>query len=349
MVGAKLFEKIDRRLREFKDQADDFGGSFVFLFGDMNQLPPVLDHPLFKNQSDDADVNRGLLLFQSFDAFIFLNQSFRQQGQSDDQIQFRQILDRIGTGCIQGSDHNLLMKRVIDQPGVNSNGQFMDSTTVRLFSTNDFVDDYNRDRLRAMARPIAKIPSENVPFAAKAEKACKAGGLEPVLYICKECPVMLRSNLWTVKGLVNGALGTVKEIIYSPECSPQNSTPIAVLVKFENYTGPTIDGLVPIPKIKNTFFYSGANATRTQFPLQVAFATSVHKAQGLTLQKVVIDIGEHEFCLGITYVALSRAKTWSGFAFSRGYDWNRFLKINKHPGFKVRREFLENFTVEICS
>lgn len=82
------------------------------------------------------------------------------------------------------------------------------------------------------------------------------------------------------------------------------------MVKFDNYTGPTFpDQTVPITPVRRTWVSSACNCSRLQIPLKLAWAVTIHKAQGLTLNKVVIDIGKKEFSSGLTYVACSHVQS----------------------------------------
>lgn len=125
---------------------------------------------------------------------------------------------------------------------------------------------------------------------------------------------MLISNLWTDVGLVNGAMGTIQAICYRSGGPPD--LPVAVMVHFDHYIGPTLhDGTVPIPPIRQTWSASGSQHSRLQLPLKLAWAVTIHKSQGLTLDKVVIDIGQRDFSSGLTFVACSHVfatyKTYS--------------------------------------
>ena len=128
---------------------------------------------------------------------------------------------------------------------------------------------------------------------------------------------MLRHNLWTEAGLVNGALGTVQDIIYKPGTRP-GTLPAAVLVKFDQYTGPSclsnVDNVVPICSRKAEWFVKGLSRSRTQLPLNLSWSMTIHKSQGSTLDKAVIDVGKSEKCAGLANVALSRVKTLKGLA-----------------------------------
>ena len=117
---------------------------------------------------------------------------------------------------------------------------------------------------------------------------------------------MLSSNLWVDMGLVNGATGIVQAICYHEGSAPSDLS-VAVTVLFDSYSGPTLsNGTVPIKPIRQSWSTSGSHCSRLQLPLKLAWAVTIHKAQGLTLDKVTIDIGKKEFSAGLTFVAISR-------------------------------------------
>lgn len=138
-----------------------------------------------------------------------------------------------------------------------------------------------------------------------------AENLESILYLSIGTRVMLRRNLWTSHGLVNGAIGTVTDIVFDPT---DDTFPLCVMVHFEKFNGPTINNSVPIGPTEAKWISNGQDCKRVQFPLLVAFAITIHKAQGLTLDTVVLDIGDKERNLGLAYVAFSRVKTIQGLA-----------------------------------
>lgn len=137
-------------------------------------------------------------------------------------------------------------------------------------------------------------------------------GLEPTIFLAKSARVMLTMNLWTDVGLCNGATGIVREFIYANNQQPPD-LPAAVIVEFDDYRGPSLSKLhpswVPIcPIAINSSTLDGVHE-RQQLPLKLAWAMTIHKSQGLTLEKAWINIGQTEKTTGISYVEISRVKS----------------------------------------
>lgn len=139
-------------------------------------------------------------------------------------------------------------------------------------------------------------------------------GLEPVVFLAKGAHVMLTLNLWIYVVLCNGATGTVVEFIYAINQQPPD-LPIAVIVMFDDYTGPSISNnieqCVPICSIAIMSDTLGTVNEKQQIPLKLAWAITIHKSQGLTLTNARIDTGKNERTPGIFYFAISRVKTLS--------------------------------------
>ncbi len=123
---------------------------------------------------------------------------------------------------------------------------------------------------------------------------------------------MLTMNLGPAVGLCNGATGTVVHFIYQNNQQPPD-LPIAVIVRFDNYRGPsiseTLPSCVPICPITASAQLSDGFHERQQLPLKLARAITIHKSQGLTLPKPWTNVRKSERTPGTTYVALSRVKT----------------------------------------
>jgi ATP-dependent exoDNAse (exonuclease V) alpha subunit len=104
---------------------------------------------------------------------------------------------------------------------------------------------------------------------------------------------MLRRNIDNSSGLVNGALGTVISIKAHH-----------ITVQFDGMTQP-----YPVERVKGRFVVlKNVFVQRKQFPLILAFAVTVHKCQGLSLDCAIMDLSKQVFCAGMVYVALSRVR-----------------------------------------
>ena len=144
---------------------------------------------------------------------------------------------------------------------------------------------------------------------------------------------MLLENLWTEHGLVNGAFGTVHEIVWQEgDGEARHRAPFALLVKFDKYTGPGFlhtendDILVPVFMSTREFRLGNVSCTRTQFPVALGYAITVHKSQGLTVPMAVFNITARDFTPGLTYIAISRVKTLDGVLFEESFDLDRFRR-----------------------
>lgn len=125
---------------------------------------------------------------------------------------------------------------------------------------------------------------------------------------------MLKNNLWAQKGLCNGATSVIFDILYATGQKPP-SLPIAILAKFDKYTGPPFQTsnpkCIPIPPISFDCSNGSARLSRQQIPLMLSYAITIHKSQGQTLSKAYIDIVKREKAAGATFVAESRLRRLS--------------------------------------
>ena len=158
-------------------------------------------------------------------------------------------------------------------------------------------------------------------------------GLPTVVKLKIGARVMLIRNVQTEIGLYNGALGTVTGFL--PEAS---DLPSAVIVLFDDEQlrqismsqHPMLNGAFPVERFEVRFPVRRVNsfveATRLQIPLKVAFATTIHKIQGQSLDGVVVSMKGH-FGPGQAYVAISRCKTLENLFIT---DFNsKSFKVNK--------------------
>ena len=165
----------------------------------------------------------------------------QRSGGSPEQVLFRDILLHLKTTV---ADWQYLMQPTPSQADDLSG---FDSA-VHLFPTVDSVVEHNITQLHSINRPIAAIKALHSGHNASKGTSEDAGGLDPIVYLAHAARVILYANLWVEVSLVNGALGTVVSICCQNGGPPD--LPIAVMVQFDHYAGPTLPDLtVPITPV----------------------------------------------------------------------------------------------------
>ena len=325
-LSIPIFDSLDRQLRKiFSNHADlPFGGVNIILCGDPAQLAPVRGQPVYAGQDCN---NPQPTRFHLFQTVIELDQPFRQTGMDQTQIRFRQLLGRVADCRADEGDWIWLQTRRSCSLSPAENGVF--DVNRHIVSTNKARNEINKTRLRELA-PIMNIAQfddglHDVSADNVDEDCITQGG--PQLYAIG-AEVMLTANLWTEAGLVNGSCGIVDDII-KPVDDRQARI---VMVNFPGYHGPCLSpsrpGVVPITQVRA--------ANQKGMPLTLAWAVTIHKSQGMTLDHVTVDLGNTEFASGLTFVALSRAKTFNGLRVEP-FDFNRFQRIEKGRHVAARR------------
>ena len=305
MLGQRGLSWINKRLKQATGHYEQpFGGLSIILIGDFAQLPPVGDKPLYIwPNTQNQDYNDGYLLFRLFNTVVQLKQQMRQNNSTHN---FRELLTAIRNGHITQQHWHTLLTRT--PTNVSNCREFQNAT--HLFFDKESVTQHNYKMLQKLGNPIAKIEAINSDNIAAATKSDEAGNLDSIVFLSKNSKVMLTSNLWQQTGLCNGAIGIVKDILYKENQKPP-SLPISILVEFNKYKGPAFISehplWVPIPPI--TFeWMTNTIHSRKQIPLRLCYAMTIHKSQGQTLEKAVIDLGNSERTPGLTFVALSRLR-----------------------------------------
>ena len=122
------------------------------------------------------------------------------------------------------------------------------------------------------------------------------------------------------------------------------------MVHFPDYTGPNFDDSMPkvLPVVPQEAGWSPSGATndtggidshsRTQIPLRLAWASTIHKVQGSSLDKAVVDLGDKEMATGVTFVALSRLKQLRGLLFRKPFPFNRISDLGGSPQMQLRQK-----------
>jgi ATP-dependent DNA helicase PIF1 len=286
MIGARMLYKMDARLKQaFNNNDKPFGGCHVVLIGDTRQLEPVMDtalwSPLRDRHSEMAQT--ALRLFQtSFTRVITLTENRRQDGTA--QSTFRDLLLRLRTNSATLDDYNELEKRrdnlftkeVLEKEFANA---------LHLMPTREMVANHNSQAIQEIhtltKHPLCVINAINSKGAEK-KNPDFFSNLESSVVLVVGAQVMITSNLWVEVGLTNGAIGTITHIVYKDgEAAPVNQ-PRAVIVRMQDYEGPHLPGM-PGHVAINALQVTADNLIRTNFPLRICAACTVHKSQGFYL------------------------------------------------------------------
>ena len=349
MVGRRMLGQINRRLKQIKGSSKPFGGVHVILVGDNGQLPPVKDKPKFDMSTDSTtilpDDATASLAYWDFNTVVRHDVAARQS-ETDE---FYSLLQRIREGEIQVSNWEFLKQRNLQDLPTEERAQFKDA--IRLMSTKKSVEEFNLDRVQRCPGRVARLKAEHNKPEAQAKKADDFQGLKTELHIAVGAQVMLKANKWQEAGLVNGQIGFVRAIVYDRGIKPP-SLPRAIIVEFPNYIGPGWNDLphhVALPAERVDHPKQAMH--RTQFPIDLAYAMTIHKSQGITIgdgqpiKKVVIDIGDREQSAGLTFVALSRAKDIGCLAFEPMPSLQRLQTISTLKQLKFRKKHDQDLIV----
>ena len=352
MNGQDIFGFIDMRLREITGHSDMyFGGLNVLLFGDPLQLPPIRRLNLYDTNPKSTNEINGYKAYLQFDTVVKLTENMRQQLTTDpNQIKFIDILERFRRAEITIDDWLFLNTR---NPHLNDIAYF--DKAILISPTREKVEEINNCKLNQLNQPIAILTSENIPSRAKNLADENFKQLTNIKYIAIGAPIIYLWNTWKEAGLLNGAQGVVKDIIY-PANRNKDSQPETIIVKFDVWNGPQFftdpnkHNWIPLNVV--SYYNPDKNCTRTGFPFSVCFAITVHKAQGSTFDMGIIDFGENEFALGMAYTQLSRFKDINRLLI-HPFSYERVTSaIRNQPGFikrlkeEERLETLATNTIE---
>ena len=293
MLRADILDGIDIIMRKAQDSGEPFGGCKLLLVGDFFQLPPVIpvqEHAILAQLGYSGPFAHNANVLENYPPVHFeLSKVYRQRD-----AQFVSLLS------------DLRVARNIDGAVAAINDICVNPhrdghTPVLLTSTNAIADRYNRQGLQALSS--ATLEYESVT---KGRFAANRVPVPEKLALKKGARVMAARND-PMKRWVNGSLGTITEL-----------TREEVFVKFDSGGGARKIEPVQWDAISYKWnditqkMEEDATASFKQIPLILAWAVTIHKAQGLTLDDVRIDLGRGAFAKGQAYVALSRARTMAG-------------------------------------
>lgn len=278
MVSPEIFASMDKVLRAFKNSPEPFGGVQVVISGDFFQLPPVSRVFKEKRFAWQSSVWKSLELKS-----CYLEEKFRQ---NDERL--IEILDGIRTGSISTKSRDMLDSRYMKE----LNSEF---TPTKLYTHNVDVDRINLEELNKLEGKPQLFKYSSKGSAKNIEKIFKTTLVLEELTLKKDAVVIFIKNN-PEKGYINGTTGVVigfeGDIPIVKTSTGQKVRVVAEDWTIENEAGETI-------------------ATVTQVPLRLAWAITIHKSQGMTLDAAEIDLSK-TFEVGQGYVALSRIKSIDG-------------------------------------
>ena len=296
MVSADLMDAIDRALRQARGKKHDpFGGAQIIMFGDPYQLPPVPPRDPHE-RAYFADTYRSLWFFDAkvwADTPMTAIELVEVHRQRDDR--FKQILSAVRQGEVtedQAEDLN------------SAGARPAPDDVITLATTNATVARINAERLaRITGDPLRAVAEINGEFRENTYPADEVLELKPGAQV-----MFLRNDAdgrW-----VNGTIGTVTRIA--------GETVRVDVDGVEHDVEPSV-----WEKYRYSYDPGSKQLSRdivaefTQFPLRLAWAVTIHKSQGKTYDRAIIDLGSGAFAPGQTYVALSRLTSLDGLYLSR--------------------------------
>lgn len=299
MVRADLLDGVDSVLRRYRRSELPFGGVQLLMIGDLHQLSPVVkeaEWQLLRSSYDSPYFFSSLALRRLELLPIELKQIYRQ---SD--LHFIDLLNRVRTNQLDPAALQQLNRRYLPDfsPGE-------DEGYITLCTHNSNADAINQAQLQVLsgrsrsfeATIDGTFPEHTYPNAATLE-------LKPGAQV-----MFVRNDLTPEKRYFNGKIGKIARIADKKieVICPGEPEPIEVgPVTWENIEYTVDPETAEISqKIVGTF---------NQYPLKPAWAITIHKSQGLTFDKAVID-AQAAFAHGQVYVALSRCRTFEGLVLS---------------------------------
>ncbi|MBY0560720.1 AAA family ATPase [Hyphomicrobium sp.] len=300
MVRSDMMWAIDRSLRVNRGRPrEPFGGARILLFADLHQLPPVIQERevlahLVEAHGSPFFFSIPALREGSGTALLELDQIFRQ---TDDAL--IHVLNSVREGNVSDDDLAFINKRVSPIRTLAEGEPYVILTT-----TNAAAKRINTAYLEALkGQPTRFDANITGDFATNVQPADVALELKVGAKV-----MMLRND--PDKRWVNGTIARVSRLTEKQifvEVSGKEYEVEQVAWEHRRYAFDQSAEKI-VETIAGTF---------KQFPLRLAWALTIHKAQGLTLDKVYVDLGGGTFAHGQTYVALSRCRTLEGLALAR--------------------------------
>jgi hypothetical protein len=299
MVRADLLDGIDEVLRRYKNRSKPFGGIQLLMIGDLQQLAPVVkeeDWAILEKYYDTCFFFSSRALKKSKFISIELKQIFRQTDQH-----FIDLLNKVRQNLMDKETLGELNKRCISGFTPDDEDGYITLTTHNYQSKN--INDRKLGQLSAkIHRFTAEIKGEFPEYSYPADPELELKTGAQVMFV--------KNDLSGKKLFFNGKIGKVINIsgdLIEVMC-PDDERPISVeRLEWQNCRY--------ILNERTQEIEEEVIGTFTQYPLKLAWAITIHKSQGLTFEKAIID-AKDSFAHGQVYVALSRCKSLDGMVLS---------------------------------
>jgi len=295
MVRADVLDAIDDVLRRFRDRFKPFGGVQLLMIGDLHQLPPIVKDEewyLLRDHYQTMYFFGSQALRSSEPVSIELKHIYRQSDTT-----FIDLLNKVRNNQIDEAVLALLNSRFV--------ANFKPSEAepyITLTAHNASAQEINGEKLRAIVQPQqsfkATIEGDFPAFAYPADE----------LFECKmDAQVMfVKNDMNREKRFYNGKIGKITGfrtgVIYV-RCPGENED---IEVEPAEWTNVKYKLNEQTKEVEEELL-----GTFTQYPLKLAWAITIHKSQGLTFERAIID-AQAAFAHGQVYVALSRCKSFEG-------------------------------------
>lgn len=300
MVRADIFDKLDRILKVISGNDSPFGGKQILLFGDLFQLPPVVQS---KEREYLYDRYGGIHFFYA-EAYKRADFHFREltvNHRQKEDAEFFGLLNRVRDGSVTSEDIETLNAKIVQSSSV------YDRFTT-LLPTRAEVERLNQNHIRQLDSKEYTYHA-TITFDKFPDKKHSLEALFPIvstLRLKKGVLVMMVANdpehRW-----VNGTLGIVSEL---------SNGSISVAINRYIYDIQPIEFSEQEVTYKNGKLTYENILTVTQYPIVPAYAITIHKSQGQTYQNIICDIDKC-FADGQAYVALSRCSSLDGLHLTR--------------------------------
>ena len=329
MVSNSMLNFIDQRLQELKGTRKPFGGVSIIAVGDLYQLKPVSGDWIFNNSKKGAE-SLSLNLWKEYFTMFELTEIMRQK----DDLDFAELLNRLRHNSLTEADMLKLKKcetvSTADDYNLNAPHLYAENFFMHLFN-DSVISSMHTEKVivpchDSVASPKLSRDKQEEKIKQISTDPSKTASLHCSLTVVVDMIYDLNNNILTEDGLANGTSCVVKFIEYKQSVP---NRPSIIWVQFDDekagmetrekfrnrgfYHDQINSNWTPIFDIKRTFTNARGNITyeRIQFPLQPSAGRTVHRAQGTTLDKVVIDLSQRKTrkVPHIHYVALSRVRS----------------------------------------